>query len=48
MPLFPLRANLGGGVLGVVADVTFFGQDRVGNKVTVTGSVQIEFADWAD
>jgi hypothetical protein len=44
-PLFQLRA---GGQLGVVADVTFYGQDRVGNTVSATGSIQIEFADWGD
>jgi hypothetical protein len=44
-PLFPLRD---GGVMGVVADVTFYGQDRVGNSVMATGSIQIEFANWAD
>jgi hypothetical protein len=47
-PLFPLRASASGGVLGVVAEVTFYGQDRVGNSVMATGSIQIEFADWAD
>jgi hypothetical protein len=44
-PLFQLQ---GGGVLAVAADVTFFGQDRVGNNVSVTGSIQIEFSDWGD
>jgi len=37
-----------GAVLGVVADVTFYGQDRVGNAVSATGSIQVEFADWGD
>jgi hypothetical protein len=38
----------GGSPVGVVADVTFYGQDRVGNNVSVTGSIQVEFGDWAD
>ena len=37
----------GGGVLSVVADITFFGKDQVGNDISVMGSVQIQFADWA-
>jgi hypothetical protein len=47
----PLRAlrNLGGAVsISTLADVTFFGRDQVGNEVTVKGTLQINFADWAD
>lgn len=34
-------------VLTVIADVTFYGRDQAGNAVSVTGSVQINFADFA-
>jgi hypothetical protein len=37
-----------GGQAAVVADVTFYGTDQVGTAMTVTGSIQIEFGDWAD
>ena len=33
-------------VLSVIADVTFYGRDRVGNDVSVTGSISIEFANF--
>jgi hypothetical protein len=46
-PLLGVLAGAGGGVLGVVADITFFGKDQVGNDISVMGSVQIQFADWA-
>jgi hypothetical protein len=37
-----------GGQSSVVADLTFFGTDQVGTSMSVTGSIQIEFGDWAD
>jgi len=41
--------GLGGGlVLGTIADVTFYGHDLAGNPVQQTGSIFINFADWAD
>jgi hypothetical protein len=44
----PLIGVLGtGGILGVVADVTFFGKDQVGTDISVMGSIQIQFSDWA-
>ena len=43
----PLATLVSGGFLGVTADVTFSGTDQVGNAVSVTGSIQIEFANWA-
>ena len=33
-------------ILSVIADVTFYGKDRVGNDVSVTGSITIEFANF--
>jgi hypothetical protein len=43
-PLIGLRAS---GQLSVTADVTFLGTDQVGNAISVTGSIQIEFSNWA-
>jgi hypothetical protein len=28
--------------------VTFYGQDRTGNNVTVTGQIQIDFGNFGD
>lgn len=33
-------------VVTTIADVTFFGRDQAGNEVSVTGSVQINFANF--
>jgi hypothetical protein len=38
----------GAGIISTIADVTFFGQDQVGNDVSVAGSISVNFADWAD
>jgi hypothetical protein len=35
-------------VLLIIADVTFFGKDLVGNDISVTGSIQINFANFVD
>lgn len=35
-------------VISTLADVTFYGRDQVGNEVNVTGTISINFADWAD
>jgi hypothetical protein len=47
----PLRGMIGGGasiVLTVIADVTFYGKDQVGNDVEATGSLSVHFADFGD
>ncbi len=47
----PLVALAGGGgaiVISTLADVTFYGRDQAGNDVSVTGTMSINFADWAD
>lgn len=47
----PLLALVGGGgALGIstTADVTFYGHDQTGSPVTATGSMSVNFADWAD
>ena len=45
-PLASLRSN--GSIIYTIADVTFFGRDRVGNDVFVTGSMQVNFGNFAD
>jgi hypothetical protein len=45
-PLVQLRDNPN--VITTIADVTFYGQDRVGNDVSVTGSIQIDFGNFVD
>jgi hypothetical protein len=42
-PLVQLNFNLE--VLNVIADVTFFGHDVVGNELSATGSISIAFAN---
>src|SRR5262245_462781 len=45
-PLAQLRS--GGGIIYTIADVTFFGTDRVGHDISVTGSIQVNFGNFAD
>ena len=45
-PLMALRSN--GQVISVIADVTFYGSDLVGNAMTATGSIAIDFANFGD
>ena len=48
-PLVTLAGSNGGAlIISTIADVTFFGKDQTGRDVTVTGSMSINFADWAD
>jgi len=35
-------------VITTIADVTFFGKDQAGKNVTITGSIQVNFGDFAD
>ena len=45
-PLADLRQNLK--ILYTLANVTFYGRDQVGNEISVTGTIQVDFADFAD
>ena len=45
-PLIQLRTSPN--VLTVIAKVTFYGADRVGNAVSVMGQIQINFANFGD
>ena len=48
MPLSALQGNGGASVISTIAYITFYGQDQNGNAVSVTGTVSVNFADWAD
>lgn len=45
-PLIQLVSN--GQVIAVACDITFFGQDRAGNEISATGSIQAQFSNWGD
>ena len=34
--------------ISTLADVTFYGRDQAGREVSVTGTIGVNFADWAD
>ncbi|HJU43542.1 MAG TPA: hypothetical protein VJ691_12030 [Vicinamibacterales bacterium] len=47
----PLANLIGGGgsiFISTVAEITFFGRDQNGNEVTVTGLMDVTFADFGD
>jgi hypothetical protein len=46
----PPLANLAAdrAVITTIADITFYGRDQAGNDVSVTGSIQVNFANFAD
>jgi hypothetical protein len=46
MPLLPLVSNRN--TITTIADVTFFGKDLAGNDVQATGSIQVDFGNFAD
>ena len=50
LPLSILRLVSGGGskVISTIGQITFYGHDQVGNDVSVTGAISINFADWGD
>jgi hypothetical protein len=45
-PLAQLQTNPG--VITTITEVTFYGTDRVGNDVSVTGTIQIDFGNFGD
>jgi hypothetical protein len=47
-PLIELRGGGGALAISTLADVTFYGKDQTGRDVTVTGTISVNFADWAD
>jgi len=47
-PLLALVNGGGQGLISTIAQVTFYGTDQTGRQVSVTGTVSVNFADWAD
>ena len=45
-PLLALETNHE--IITTIANVTFYGHDEAGNAVTATGSIQVNFGDFAD
>lgn len=45
-PLVQLRTSAG--IITAIASVTFYGHDQVGNDVTATGTIQIDFGNFGD
>ena len=45
-PLAQLVANLT--IITTIAEVTFYGQDLVGNEIQATGTIQVDFGNFAD
>ncbi len=39
---------LGPSIISTIAEITFYGQDRVGNEVSVTGSISVDFGNFGD
>jgi len=46
-PLKALAGHGGAQHISTIARVTFYGHDQTGRGVTVTGNIEVDFADWA-
>ncbi|SRR6266545_1716622 len=46
-PLKALRFGGGARAISTVARITFYGHDQTGREVSVTGNLDVTFADWA-
>ena len=46
-PLRALRQLGGARAISTVARITFYGHDQTGREVSVTGNLEVNFADWA-
>jgi hypothetical protein len=47
----PLKALAGGGgrvFISTIANVTFYGKDQVGNDIQASGTISVNFGDFAD
>lgn len=47
-PLINMRGGGGARFITTLAEVTFYGRDQVGNEVTATGTLAVNFGDFAD
>ncbi len=45
-PLVQLKTN--GVIITTIAEVTLYGRDRVGNDITATGTIEIDFGNFGD
>jgi hypothetical protein len=44
----PLSGMVNNGIrLSTIAEITFYGHDQTGREVSVSGNVEVNFADWA-
>jgi hypothetical protein len=46
-PLKALRQGGGAVAISTIARVTFYGHDQTGREVSVSGNIEVNFADWA-
>jgi hypothetical protein len=46
-PLRALRSGGGARIISTIARITFYGRDQTGREVSVTGNLDVTFADWA-
>jgi hypothetical protein len=46
-PLQALAHHRGQEAISTIARVTFYGHDQNGREISVTGSIEVDFADWA-
>ena len=46
-PLKALAFQGGAQAISTIARVTFYGHDQTGREVSVTGNIEVDFADWA-
>ncbi len=47
-PLINMRGGGGSIFISTLAEITFYGRDQAGNEVTATGSLAVNFGDFAD
>lgn len=47
-PLSTLVGGRGLIFISTIAEVTFYGRDQAGNEVSITGSIDVQFADFGD
>ncbi len=47
-PLANLANGGGANIISTIAEVTFYGRDQVGNEVTATASMSVNFGDFGD
>lgn len=47
-PLINLRFGGGAVLINTIAEITFYGHDQAGQRVSAVGTITVDFADWAD